>query len=222
MESIVRIQISIRKTLTEFTAVLLEWESTQSTCTKILASLVNASLRRKDYVQSVGKLGVLTSFESAEHLVQVWSLACLHACTYYALKPSCPFSQLRLLQSLDKLLAALHFSVKAFHPLVDRMEKTCTSFSKEFAELSADCNSQDLWLPVLSGRVSASESMEWIQDLTCSAQKQLELMQTLASEADYENLDEVCDLWNAEPFLSCSRNRERIEHIKLMAVAENK
>ncbi len=67
-----------------------------------------------------------------------------------------------------------------------------------------------------------SESLEWIQDLMCSAQKEFELMQTLAAEADYENLDEICDLWNTAPFLSSSRTLERIEYIKLMASAEIK
>jgi hypothetical protein len=71
MEPYVKIQISIRKAFTEFTAVFLEWETAKSTCARILASLVNASQRRKDYAGSVGKLGVLSSFESAEHLVQV-------------------------------------------------------------------------------------------------------------------------------------------------------
>jgi hypothetical protein len=130
--------------------------------------------------------------------------------------------QIRLLQSLDKLLAALHLSLKEFQPLVDRLEKSCTLCSKEYFELSLDCNSHDLWLPSHRGRLSVSESFEWIQDLMCSAQKEFELMQTLAAEADYENLDEICDLWNTAPFLSSSRTLERIEYIKLMASAEIK
>jgi hypothetical protein len=75
METIVRIQVSIRKAFTEIAAVLLEWEEAQCTSMKILASLVNASQRRKDYTESVGKLGVLSNFDSAEHLVQVGTLA---------------------------------------------------------------------------------------------------------------------------------------------------
>jgi hypothetical protein len=64
--------------------------------------------------------------------------------------------------------------------------------------------------------------MEWIQDIMCSAEKQFELMQNLASEANYENLDEICDLWSTEPFLSCIRHRERIEQIKMIATMEIK
>jgi hypothetical protein len=72
--SVSRIQLSIRKAFTDATAVLQEWETAQCTSSKILASLVNASQRRNDYAESVGKLGVLTNFVSAEHLVQVGTL----------------------------------------------------------------------------------------------------------------------------------------------------
>ena len=71
MSALVKISACIRKAVLEYVAILSEWENSNSLSEKVLSSLVNAAQRRIDYAEARGKLGVISDFEGAEHILQV-------------------------------------------------------------------------------------------------------------------------------------------------------
>jgi hypothetical protein len=132
------------------------------------------------------------------------------------------FLQIKLLQSLDKLLAAVFLSVKEFGFLLEKLEKACQNFTKELGEMSSSCECQDLWVSKHFGALTFSEATEWIEDLLSLAQKEFEFKQSLAKDANYDNLEKMSELWNSQPFLGMHRIHHRVEQMKVISMMEVK
>lgn len=123
---------------------------------------------------------------------------------------------------MDKLLAAVHMSMKEFGFLLDRLERACQSCKKFLCEVEEDCEFSDMWSLKQLGPLTISEALEWIEDFRSFAQKEFEFKHSLASIANYENSEKIAELWISQPFLGCNRIRDRIEQIKVISMTEIK
>mmetsp|Transcript_1165 Transcript_1165/g.3024 ORF Transcript_1165/g.3024 Transcript_1165/m.3024 type:complete len:209 (+) Transcript_1165:19-645(+) len=186
----------ISRTYVELIAILAEWEDAQSLSERIFSSLVNAFQRRKEYSEAHGNLGILSRIEGAEQILQA-----------------------RLLQSLDKLLTALNTSVKTFEKLSGRIEDAYNAFMKEYCQSSSDIEFDSLWISEDHSPSSTARAIEWMGDITSFAQKELELKQYLAADANCTNINSIAEMWCTQPFLCCDRIRDRIEEMKLVSAS---
>jgi hypothetical protein len=116
-----KLRVAMKKAFQDAEQALLEWDEAQEHSCAVLDSLTNAASRGRDFEAAEGNLGVVSSkFPDAERLLRV-----------------------RLIQSMDRLLASLHADIKLF-------ENTCAKMEKIYENLLKDQSDMQVWCPFFS------------------------------------------------------------------------
>lgn len=193
-----RLRHAIRKAFLECEEALLEWEEAHRHSLSVIEAIVNATLRLGDFKAAEGDLGVLSSTPGAERLLTV-----------------------RLVQSVERLLAALHVTSKMFEASCVRVEKAYEGIVKEQVELQVLCSLGDMWQADYPAQPTVGAMLEWLQDLVNALRREAALRQTLVSAVGFENdkgLLRAADLWDAGVFYQRDVFCVRLDTVKVHCI----
>ena len=183
----------LRKAFLDLEGPLAEWGEASDEGVQVLRALVNASDRLRDFSAAEGQLGVLSRVPGAEDALRT-----------------------RLIRSLERLYRVLQTPMANLTTACEKLEKIVDSAMQQWMEVQGQCDPEVLWESAYRGQPSIGEMQEWLQDCSCSLQRELALRrQFMCDVGSDEGLACAVGLWEARIWFDAEATRARMDSVRI-------